>query len=142
MFDYRRTHHCGALRDKNIGSLVTLSGWVNRRRDHGGLIFIDLRDRFGLTQVVFNPQTAPEAHQVGSDVRNEYVLQVKGTVGKRPSGQENHGLATGEIEVYVTDAQILNASQVPPFVISKNEDVDETLRLTYRYLDLRRERML
>ncbi|HZQ08983.1 MAG TPA: aspartate--tRNA ligase, partial [Anaerolineae bacterium] len=113
----------------------------HRRRDHGGLIFIDLRDRFGLTQVVFNPQTAPNAHRVGSDARNEYVLQVTGQVEKRPEGQENPALATGEIEVYVTDAQILNTAKVPPFVINKNEDIDETLRLTYRYLDLRRERM-
>lgn len=132
---------CGELTVRDVGSTVTLAGWVHRRRDHGGLIFIDLRDRFGLTQIVFNPQSAPEAHQVGSDVRNEYVLQVTGTVEKRPPGQENHALGTGEIEVYVTDAKLLNASKVPPFVINKSEDVDDSLRLTYRYLDLRRERM-
>ncbi len=136
-----KTNTCGELTAKDVGKQVTLAGWVHRRRDHGGLIFIDLRDRFGLTQVVFNPQTAPAAHRVGSDTRNEYVVQVKGQVEKRPAGQENHNLATGEIEVYVADAQILNTAKVPPFVISKNEDVDETLRLTYRYLDLRRERM-
>lgn len=119
-----------------------LAGWVHRRRDHGGLIFIDLRDRFGLTQVVFNPQTAPEAHRVASDVRNEFVLQVTGVVERRPAGQENPSLKTGEIEVNATASQVLNTAKVPPFVINKNEDVDETLRLTYRYLDLRRERML
>lgn len=132
---------CGELTVQDVGSTVTLAGWVHRRRDHGGLIFIDLRDRFGLTQVVFNPQTAPEAHRVGSDVRNEYVMQVTGTVEKRPAGQENPSLNTGDIEVYVSDAKILNTAKVPPFVINKNEDVDDSLRLTYRYLDLRRERM-
>ena len=137
-----KTNTCGELTAKDVGKTVTLAGWVHRRRDHGGLIFIDLRDRFGLTQVVFNPQTAPEAHRIGSETRNEYVLQVTGQVEKRPAGQENPNLATGEIEVYVADAKILNTAKVPPFVINKNEDVDETLRLTYRYLDLRRERML
>lgn len=132
---------CGELTAQDAGKTVTLAGWVHRRRDHGGLIFIDLRDRFGVTQIVFNPQTAPAAHRVGSDARNEYVLQATGVVAKRPAGQENPALATGEIEVYVTDAQILNAAKAPPFVINKNEDVDDSLRLTYRYLDLRRERM-
>ncbi len=136
-----KTKTCGELTLQDVGKTVTLAGWVHRRRDHGGLIFIDVRDRFGLTQVVFNPQTAPEAHRVGSDVRNEYVVQVTGMVEKRPAGQENPALATGEVEVYVTDAKILNAAKVPPFVINKNEDVDDSLRLTYRYLDLRRERM-
>jgi aspartyl-tRNA synthetase len=137
-----KTNTCGELTAKDVGKTVTLAGWVHRRRDHGGLIFIDLRDRFGLTQVVFDPQDAPDAHRMGSDVRNEYVLQINGVVEKRPLGQENHSLTTGEIEVHVAEAQILNAAKVPPFVINKSEDVDETLRLTYRYLDLRRERML
>ncbi|GIL16091.1 MAG: aspartate--tRNA(Asp/Asn) ligase [Chloroflexota bacterium] len=136
-----KTKTCGELTARDAGETVTLAGWVHRRRDHGGLIFIDLRDRFGLTQIVFNPQTAPDAHRVGSEARNEYVLQVTGQVEKRPAGQENLNLTTGEIEVYVTDARILNAAKTPPFVINKNEDVDETLRLTYRYLDLRRERL-
>lgn len=136
-----KTKTCGELTALDAGKTVTLAGWVHRRRDHGGLIFIDLRDRFGLTQIVFNPQTAPDAHRVGSEARNEYVLQVTGQVEKRPAGQENPNLATGEIEVYVTEARILNAAKTPPFVINKNEDVDETLRLTYRYLDLRRERL-
>lgn len=137
-----KTNTCGELTAQDVGKTVTLAGWVHRRRDHGGLIFIDLRDRFGLTQVVFNPQTAPDAHRIGSEVRNEYVIQISGMVEKRPAGQENHSLPTGEIEVYVTAAQILNAAKVPPFVINKNDDVDDSLRLTYRYLDLRRERML
>lgn len=132
---------CGELNAQAVGRVVTLAGWVHRRRDHGGLIFIDLRDRWGLTQVVFNPQAAPEAHRVASEVRNEFVLQVAGEVHRRPSGQENPALATGEIEVYAKTAQILNASQVPPFVINKQEEVDDALRLTYRYLDLRRERL-
>ncbi len=136
-----KTNTCGELTAKAVGKTVTLAGWVHRRRDHGGLIFIDLRDRFGLTQVVFNPQSAPDAHRVGSETRNEYVLRVNGKVERRPAGQENSTLATGEIEVYVTDAEILNTAKVPPFVINKNDDVDETLRLTYRYLDLRRERL-
>lgn len=136
-----KTKTCGELTAQEVGKTVTLAGWVHRRRDHGGLIFIDLRDRFGLTQIVFNPQSAPDAHRVGSDARNEYVLQVTGQVEKRPAGQENPALATGDVEVYVTAAKILNAAKVPPFVINKNEDVDDSLRLTYRYLDLRRERM-
>jgi aspartyl-tRNA synthetase len=136
-----KTKTCGELTLQDVGKTVTLAGWVHRRRDHGGLIFIDLRDRFGLTQIVFNPQTAPDAHRVGSEVRNEYVLQVTGKVEKRPAGQENPALATGDVEVYVTHAQVLNPAKVPPFVINKNEDVDDSLRLTYRYLDLRRERM-
>lgn len=136
-----KTNTCGELTAKDVGKTVTLAGWVHRRRDHGGLIFIDLRDRFGLTQVVFNPQTAPDAHRAASDVRNEYVLQVTGVVEKRPAGQENLNLATGEIELNASRAQVLNTANVPPFVINKNDDVDETLRLTYRYLDLRRERM-
>lgn len=136
-----KTKTCGELTAQDVAQVVKLAGWVHRRRDHGGLIFIDLRDRFGLTQVVFNPQTAPEAHAVGSQVRNEYVLEVEGTVEKRPAGQENPALKTGEIEVYASGAKILNTAKVPPFVINKNDDVDETLRLTYRYLDLRRERM-
>src|SRR4051812_21617203 len=118
-----KTHTCGELTAKDVGKQVTLAGWVHRRRDHGGLIFIDLRDRFGLTQVVFNPQQVPAAHAVGSEVRNEYVVQVQGTVRRRPEGQENPALKTGEIEVDVTQAQILNASKVPPFVVNKTEDV-------------------
>ncbi len=136
-----KTKNCGELRREQIGEIVTLAGWVHRRRDHGGLIFIDLRDRWGLTQIVFNPATAPASHAIASALRAEYVIQVEGVVEPRPPGQENDELLTGEIEVLASRLAILNASKVPPFVISKADGVDETLRLTYRYLDLRRERM-
>jgi len=120
---------------------VTLRGWVNRRRDLGGLIFIDLRDRYGLTQVVVNPETAVEAHGVASDVRNEYVLEVEGRVRRRPEGTVNPKLATGEVEVEVAAIKVLNAAKTPPFYINEDVDVDESLRLTHRYLDLRRAPM-
>jgi aspartyl-tRNA synthetase len=132
---------CGALRAGHVGQSVTLHGWVNRRRDLGGLIFIDLRDRYGLTQIVFNPELAPEPHSVASDVRNEYVLSVEGLVRRRPEGTENPRLDTGEIEIEVQRLEILNPSLTPPFYINEESDVDESLRLKYRYLDLRRERM-
>jgi aspartyl-tRNA synthetase len=135
------THTCGELRAEHIGQTVTLAGWVHRRRDHGGLIFIDLRDHFGLTQIVFNPALAADAHQLAYDVRVEYVLRVSGTVAARPAGQENPALATGAIEVNVTRAEILNPAKTPPFYINLEENVDESLRLKYRFLDLRRERL-
>lgn len=136
-----KTVNCGELRRENVGKTVTLAGWVHRRRDHGGLVFIDLRDRWGLTQVVFNPASSPEAHAVASTVRAEFVMRIQGLVEKRPPGQENLELGTGEIEVLAAQAEILNAAKVPPFVISKDDAVDEAVRLTYRYLDLRRDRM-
>ena len=136
-----KTANCGELRPEHIGKKVTLAGWVHRRRDHGGLIFIDLRDRWGLTQIVFNPSASPEAHAVVSTVRAEFVMRIGGVVEARPAGQENPDLGTGEIEVLASTAEVLNAAKVPPFVISKEDSVDETVRLTYRYLDLRRERM-
>jgi aspartyl-tRNA synthetase len=132
---------CGSLRAGNAGEEVVLRGWVNRRRDLGGLIFIDLRDRYGLTQIVFNPEITPEAHAVASDVRNEYVLQASGIVRERPDGTKNPRLETGDIEVEVRDLKVLNPSLNPPFYINEESDVDESLRLKYRYLDLRRERM-
>jgi aspartyl-tRNA synthetase len=136
-----KTVNCGELRRENVGQTVVLAGWVHRRRDHGGLIFVDLRDRWGLTQIVFNPSTSPDAHAIASTVRAEFVIQVEGLVGARPPGQENPEMATGEIEVLAVRAEVLNTAKVPPFVISKDDSVDETVRLTYRYLDLRRERM-
>ena len=136
-----RDHKCGELNVDHIGKEVTLAGWVHRRRDHGGLVFIDLRDRDGLVQVVFNPETSGDAHQIADKLRNEYVLQVSGEVTKRPPGTENPNLPTGEIEVTVHQARILNPSKTPPFDINEDSDVDENLRLTYRYLDLRRPRM-
>ncbi len=132
---------CGSLRAGNAGEEVVLRGWVNRRRDLGGLIFIDLRDRYGLTQIVFNPEIAPEAHAAASDVRNEYVLEARGIVRERPEGTRNPRLATGDVEIEVHELTVLNTSLNPPFYINEEGDVDESLRLKYRYLDLRRERM-
>jgi aspartyl-tRNA synthetase len=132
---------CGTLRRDDAGSQVELVGWVNRRRDLGGLIFIDLRDRYGLTQVVFNPEIASDAHATASDVRNEYVLRVRGNVNVRPEGTINPRLATGEIEIEAHEIDILNESKTPPFYINEESDVEEALRLKYRYLDLRREPM-
>ncbi len=136
-----KTHTCGELRSQHVGQTVTLAGWVHRRRDHGGLIFIDLRDHFGLTQIVFNPTTAAQAHELATTFRSEFVVRVTGQVTARPAGQENPNLATGEIEVYVTHAEILNDSKNPPFLINVEENVDESLRLKYRFLDLRHERL-
>ncbi|MCX7839298.1 MAG: aspartate--tRNA ligase [Anaerolineae bacterium] len=136
-----KTHTCGELRTEHIGQTVTLAGWVHRRRDHGGLIFIDLRDHFGLTQIVFNPSVSSSAHERAADLRVEYVIRVTGQVVARPAGQENPALATGAIEVNVTHLEVLNPAKTPPFYINVEEDVDESLRLKYRFLDLRRERL-
>ena len=132
---------CSELDLGRVGSKVTLAGWVNRRRDHGGLIFVDLRDRSGIVQVVFNPDTAPEAHGVGEQARAEWVLRVVGQVEKRPDGTENPRLPTGAVEVHAVEAEVLNPSKTPPFYISEEQAVDEALRLSHRYLDLRREGM-
>ena len=138
----RRTHTCGALRLADAGSSVVLNGWVHRRRDQGGLIFIDLRDRYGLTQVVVNRDDNPQAHETASGVRSEYVLAVTGKVRERPAGTVNPDLDTGEIEVgQIERVEILAASKPPPFEITSDRDIDESVRLTHRYLDLRRERM-
>ncbi len=136
-----RSHTCGELRVEHAGQEVLLAGWVHRRRDHGPLIFIDLRDRYGLTQVVFDSAAAPEAHAVASDARIEYVLQVRGVVVQRPEEAYNPDLATGMIEVRATEAIILNPAKNPPLYINKEGGEEETIRLKYRYLDLRRERM-
>ncbi len=132
---------CGELRKEHIGQEVTLAGWVHRRRDHGRLIFIDLRDSRGLVQVIFNPKQASQAHEVVRDVRNEYVLRVWGEVAARQPGTENENLPTGDIEVRAREVEVLNPSLTPPFPISEDTDVEELLRLRYRYLDLRRERL-
>jgi aspartyl-tRNA synthetase len=124
-----------------VEQTVTLRGWVNRRRDLGGLIFIDLRDRYGITQVVFNPQVAPGAHQIASDVRIEFVLRVAGVVRARPEGTINQKLETGGIEIEASEIEVLSAAKTPPFYVNEESDVDEALRLEYRYLDLRRPRM-
>jgi len=136
-----KTHSCGELRAENIGQTVTLAGWVNRRRDMGGVIFIDLRDRDGKTQVVVNSGRSQEAFNVAQQVRSEYVLQVTGEVSRRPDGLENPGLATGDIEILADTVTVLNPAKTPPFLIDRDEVVDETLRLKFRYLDLRREKM-
>ncbi len=136
-----KTHSCGQLSKKDVGAEVTLAGWVDRRRDHGGLIFIDLRDREGLVQVVFNPDSSPDCHKVASRMRSEYVIKVSGEVALRPKGTENPKLPTGDIEVIVHSAEILNPSKTPPFYINEEVELEESLRLRYRYLDLRRARM-
>jgi aspartyl-tRNA synthetase len=139
MFDYRRTHTCGALRRKDINTSVTLSGWVNRRRDHGGLIFIDLRDRFGITQLVFDPIKAPEAHLEAEKLRSEWVISIKGIVIPREEGMANPKLGTGDIEVSVQAIDILSKAKTPPFSVCDDHiEVNEELRLKYRYLDIRR----
>ncbi|HHX65521.1 MAG TPA: aspartate--tRNA ligase [Chloroflexi bacterium] len=136
-----KTHTCGQLGSGDVGSQVTLAGWVHRRRDHGNLIFIDLRDRWGITQVVFNPELSPQAHEIASRARNEYVIRITGTVERRPEGMINPRMATGEIEVAAQDVEILNEARTPPFYINEESETDESLRLRYRYLDLRKMRM-
>lgn len=136
-----KTHNCGELRISDRGETVTLAGWVHRRRDHGGVTFIDLRDRSGIVQVVANPEISPNAHQAAVDVRVEWVIQVIGVVRERPAGMENPNLPTGEVEVEVQDLKVLNPAKTTPFLINKEEEVDEQLRLRYRYLDLRKESM-
>ncbi|GAB6037815.1 aspartate--tRNA ligase [Fundidesulfovibrio butyratiphilus] len=139
--DWRRTHSCGQLTAQNVGDEVCLMGWVQFRRDHGGLIFIDLRDRRGLTQVVFSPELAPKAHERAHVVRSEYVLAIQGRVRPRPEGMANPGMVTGEIEVVVMDFKLLNTAKTPPFTIEDRVDASEALRLKYRYLDLRRPKL-
>lgn len=136
-----KTHSCNQLNSSNISESVTLSGWVHRRRDHGGVIFIDLRDRYGLTQIVFDPKFNAESLKVAESLRSEYVIKITGEVRKRIDGQSNKNLDTGDIEVYVSEIEILNTSKTPPFEIDQEKNVNEELRLKYRYLDLRRERM-
>jgi aspartyl-tRNA synthetase len=138
-FDYRRSHTCGELRATDINSQVTLSGWVNRRRDHGGLVFIDLRDRFGITQLVFDPVKNPDAHRLSETLRAEWVISVNGRVIPREEGMANPKLPTGEIEILVEEIEILSKSKTPPFSICDEEiEVNEEIRLKYRYLDIRR----
>ena len=136
-----KTHTCGELRKEHIGQVVRLAGWVHRRRDHGGVTFLDLRDRFGVAQVVADPAHAPQAHQAMEPIRNEWVVQIEGPVRARPAGAENPNLPTGEVEVEVQKVVVLNPAKTPPFAINKDEEADENTRLRYRYLDLRRERM-
>ncbi|MBQ1248777.1 MAG: aspartate--tRNA ligase, partial [Selenomonadales bacterium] len=135
------SHACGELGKAQVGQTVTLCGWVSRRRDHGGLIFVDLRDRSGMVQVVFNSEMGEEQFTKAESLRNEFVIAVVGNVTARSAETVNANMATGEIEVEVTELRILNKAKTPPFYIQDNIDVDETLRLKYRYLDLRRPEM-
>ncbi|WP_461210809.1 aspartate--tRNA ligase [Desulfocurvus sp. DL9XJH121] len=138
---WRRTHHCCELTAGNIGAEVCLMGWAQYRRDHGGLIFIDLRDRNGLTQVVFSPDYNAKAHEEAHVLRTEYVLAIKGVVRERPEGMHNKNMVTGDVEVVVTDWKLLNTSKTTPFAIENRVDASENLRLKYRYLDLRRPKL-
>lgn len=135
---FGRTYYCGELREKHAGEIVKLKGWVQRRRDLGGLIFIDLRDRTGIVQVVFSPEVSPEALAIADKVRNEYVLDVEGKVVIREKGTENPKIKTGNIEVQCHKITIINESKTPPFKIENETDISEEVRLKYRYLDLRR----
>lgn len=137
----KRTHYCGDLRSEHIGQPVCLMGWAHRTRDHGGVIFIDLRDREGIIQVVCDPRTDPQTHELAGQVRAEFVLSVSGTVRRRPEGTENPHLPTGEVEVVCHSLEILNPAKTPPFQIEEETQVSEEVRMQYRYLDLRRLRM-
>ncbi|PWV91999.1 aspartyl-tRNA synthetase [Paenibacillus cellulosilyticus] len=136
-----KTHSCGTLTKADVGQTVTLNGWVQRRRDLGGVLFIDLRDRTGIVQTVFNPDFSGAALETGDKARNEYVLAVRGKVVERDAETYNANLATGEIEIRVTEIEILNAAKTPPFPIEDGVEVDESIRLKHRYLDLRRPEM-
>ncbi len=138
---FKRTHKCGELTKANAGETVVLSGWVENYRDHGGVEFIDLNDRWGLTQVVFDPEVSGTAHKDAQHLRSQDVISIKGTVRPRPEGMANPNLATGEIEVYVTDLEILNKSKTPPFDVKHAENVNQETRLKYRYLDLRNDEL-
>ncbi|NIS75771.1 MAG: aspartate--tRNA ligase, partial [Deltaproteobacteria bacterium] len=137
----KRSDYCGKLSSKDIGRKVTLCGWVKRRRDHGGLIFIDLRDREGMVQVVFNPQINAETHEKADRIRGEYVISVSGSVSPRPEGTVNPNINTGEIEILSEELHILNESLPAPFSLEDDVDVAENVRLKYRYFDLRRPEM-
>ena len=139
--EMRRTHTCCELGAADLGQEVVLMGWVQRRRDHGGVIFVDLRDLNGLTQIVFNPTVDQKVHAKAHVIRNEYVLGVRGRVEKRPAGMTNPNLVTGEIEIMVTELKILNAAQTPPFLIEDAIDVSEMIRLKFRHIDLRRPQL-
>jgi aspartyl-tRNA synthetase len=136
-----KTHHCGQINKSQVGETVTLNGWVQRRRDLGGVLFIDLRDRSGIVQLVFNPDFSGEALQLADKARNEFVLAIKGKVVERDQETKNANLLTGELEIQVTQLEILNAAKNPPFFIEDGIEIDESLRLKYRYLDLRRPEM-
>ena len=137
--DWKRSHYCGELRKQDIGRKVCLMGWVHRRRDHGGLIFIDLRDRTGIAQLALDPDRDPQSHAKAEAVRNEFVVAAIGTVSPRPEGTVNPKMKTGEVEIEVSELRILNVAKTPPFMLDEYTEVAENLRLKYRYLDLRRD---
>jgi aspartyl-tRNA synthetase len=139
--DWERTHNCGQLRKENDGGKVCLMGWVNRNRDHGGIIFVDLRDRYGVTQVVFDPAVDPDIFSFGEHLRSEFVIAIRGAVRRRPPDMENPKLPTGAIEVLVSETKLLNTSETLPIPVNEDPEENESVRLRYRYLDLRRERM-
>ncbi len=139
--NWKRTHYCGDLTAKDIGREVVLMGWALRRRDHGGLIFIDLRDREGIAQIVFDPEVNAQGHAVAESVRSEFVLAVKGTVIPRPEGTVNPGMKTGEVEIQVSECKLLNRSKPLPFMLDEHSEINENIRLKYRYLDLRRPQL-
>ena len=141
MIKAKRSHNCGELGKDLAGQQVVLCGWVAKRRDHGGLIFVDLRDRSGIVQVVADPDTAGASFKVAEDIRNEYVVKVAGKVCLRDEATVNNNIATGAIEIMAEEIEVLNAAKTPPFYIQDNIDTDENLRLKYRYLDLRRPEM-
>ena len=136
-----RANNCGELDSSNVGQKVKLAGWVNRRRDHGGLIFLDLRDRSGIVQITLDPDKNRESYLIAEQLRSEWVVGVEGTVFDRPEGTFNPNMNSGEIEIQAEKLEVFNKSLNPPFYINEESDVDESLRLEYRYLDLRRNRM-
>ena len=138
---FGRSYYCGEITEKAIGEEVVLKGWVQRRRDFGDLIFIDLRDRTGIVQIVFNPETSKEALEIADKIRNEYVIDVRGTVLEREQGTINKNIKTGTIEISVSEVSIINEAKTPPFMIENKTDAAEEIRLKYRYLDLRRPEM-
>ncbi|MDR0882034.1 MAG: aspartate--tRNA ligase [Candidatus Adiutrix sp.] len=142
MTGLQRSHYCGEVDETILGQEVVIMGWVQHRRDHGGLVFIDLRDRTGLLQTVFNPQEDEVTHQKSHEVRSEYVLALRGTVRRRPEDMVNPNLKTGQVEVFIRELRVLNTSQTPPFMIEDHHEVNENVRLKYRYLDLRRPKVL
>ena len=133
-----RTLYCGDVREEHIGQKITLAGWLHRRRDHGGLVFIDLRDSRGIVQIVINPTEPDLDFETIQEFRNEWLIQVTGTVGERPEGTVNVNLPTGKTEVLATRVSVINPSNTPPFNVNESSNVDESLRMKYRYLDLRR----
>ncbi|MRR07518.1 MAG: aspartate--tRNA ligase, partial [Deltaproteobacteria bacterium] len=130
--DWKRSRYCGTLSADDIGSEVVLMGWAMRRRDHGGLVFVDLRDREGLAQIVFDPERSPEAHKKAEGVRNEFVLAVRGKVAPRPEGTVNPSLKTGAVEVLVTECKVLNRAKALPFTLDEHVDVAENIRVKHR----------